>query len=352
MQSFLKEIGRGKKGAKDLSFQEAFKAVEWMVNDRATSAQIGAFFMAARMKGETVDELRAFVEALRSASRPILPDRRVQLEIGGPFDGRDRTFASSIASALVLGAAGISVALTGSETLPPKYGVTTLDILRAMGMPLVRVSGVDRQENTAHNAERSLDRLGIGYLHLDDLCQPLAGLRPIRLQLGFRTLLHTVEKYLNLSRSERIISGIFHDSAMEPMGELIQGLGFERALVVQGTEGSSELDTDRKTHYLLVTRHEARHETLDPSRYGCSISDEDATLVTTAAEQARRTLETLHGRPGPDRERVALNAAFMLHFLEATPDLETGLELARNLLESQQALRFWEAWKKHAITLL
>lgn len=350
MQSFLKEIGRGKKGAKDLSYQEAHKAVEWMVDDRATSAQIGAFFMAARMKGETVDELRAFVEALRSASRPLSPRRRVQLEIGGPFDGRDRTFAASIASALVLGAAGVSVALTGSETLPPKYGVTTFDILRAMGMPLVRLSGVDRQEHAARNAERNLDKLGIAYLHLDDLCLPLGGLRPIRLQLGFRTLLHTVEKYLNLSQSERLITGIYHGNGMDTMGELIQALGIERALVVQGPEGSGEFDPARQTHHLRIVRGERRYEVLDPSDLGLAIPAEEP--VTTAAEQARRTLAILHGKPGPDRERVALNAAAQLHFVEATPDLETGLQLARKLLDSQAALRLWEAWKAQSLTLL
>lgn len=353
MQSFLKEIGRGKKGAKDLTFSEAIQAVEWIVDDRATSAQIGAFFMAARMKGETVDELRAFVEVLRAASRPLMPNRPVHLEIGGPFDGRDRTFSSTIASAMVLCGAGLSIALTGSETLPPKYGVTALDILGAMGMPILPMSGVDRQDQAARYAERSLDKLGIAYLHLDDLCLPLAGLRPIRLQLGFRTLLHTVEKYLNLSRSERIISGFVHDSIVETTGELIQGLGFAHALVVQGLEGSGEFDSTRKTLYARVSRTAIRHEVLDPSDYGLRLEDtEDGVPATTAADQANRTLAILHGQPGPDRDRVCLNAAVQLHFLEAVPSIEAGLELARKMLDSQQALRVWEAWKTQTLTLL
>ncbi|HEY9857394.1 MAG TPA: hypothetical protein V6D05_16745 [Stenomitos sp.] len=352
MQSFLKEIGRGKRGAQDLRYEEAAQAVEWMVDDRATSAQIGAFFMAARMKGETVDELRGFVDVLRGASRLLSPNRPVHLEIGGPYDGRDRTFSSTVASALVLSAAGFSIALTGSETLPPKYGVTVLDILKAMGMPVIPLSGVDRQDQAARFAERSLDKLGIGYLHLDDLCFPLAGLRPIRLQLGFRTLLCTVEKYLNLSQSERLITGIFHGNAMETMGQLVQGLGYPNALVVQGPEGSGEFDCAHRTRYLRVTPDALRPEMLDPRELGLMADEEGTTPVTTPGEQARRTLAVLHGQSGLDRDRVCLNVAAQLRFLEATPDLESGLELARKLLDSQEALRLWEAWKTQHIALL
>lgn len=351
MQSFLKEIGRGKQGARDLSFGEAIKAVEWMVEDRATSAQIGAFFMAARMKGETADELRAFVEVLRGSSRLLSPNRPVDLEVGGPFDGRDRTFASTIASALVLAAAGFSVALTGSDSLPPKYGVTSLDILKAMGMPALPLTGIDRQEQAASFAERSLDRLGIAYLHLDDLCLPLAGLRPIRLQLGFRTLLCTVEKYLNLSQSEHLITGLFHGNARETMAHLLQSLGYERALVVQGPEGSGEFDSTRTTRYARVTPGSIQHEVLDPTSSGLPAHEEE-TPVTTAAEQARRTLGVLHGMPGIDRERVCLNVAAQLQFLGAASDLAGGLETARKLLDSQDALRLWEAWKVQHVTLL
>lgn len=352
MQSFLKEIGRGKQGAQDLSYEEAVNAVRWMVDDRATSAQIGAFFMAARMKGETVDELRAFVDVLRGASRLLSPGRPVQLEIGGPYDGRDRTFATSIATALVLAAAGATVTLTGSETLPPKYGVTSLDILRAMGMPVIPLSGVDRQEQAARFAERTLDRLGLAYVHLDDLCLPLAGLRPIRLQLGFRTLLCVVEKYLNLSQSSRIITGVFHGNLMDSMGELIQGLGYGQAMVVQGPEGAGEFDCTHKTRYLKVGPTALEHALMDPAEHGLCGAKDDSAPVSTAAEQARRTLGVLHGHQGTDRKRVVLNAAIQLQFVGATPDLASGAELARELLDSKQALEVWERWKAHQITLL
>ncbi len=352
MQSFLKEIGRGKHGAQDLSYEEAVKAVEWMVDDRATSAQIGAFLMAARMKGETVDELKAFVDVLRRSSRRLMPNRRVQLEIGGPFDGRDRTFASSIATALVLSAAGVSVALTGSESLPPKYGVTTLDILRAMGMSVVPLTGVDRRDQVARFAERGLDSLGIAYLHLDDLCPPLAGLRPIRLQLGFRTFLCTVEKYLNLSQSARIVTGVYHGNLMEPMAKLLQSLDYGDALVIQGPEGAGEFDCDHKTRYLHVGPEDLRPDQLDPAELGLSCSREAETPVNTAAEQGRRTLGVLHGQPGIDRSRVLLNAAVQLRFVGMVPTLESGAEIARQLLDSKAALGVWESWKAQPIPLL
>lgn len=343
MHELLKPIGK-KKGARDLDATEAREAARFIVSGEASDVQIAAFLMAQRIKGESLDEFAAMTLALREASQAVRPAIPVSLEIGGPFDGRLTTFATGIATGLVLASSGEAVALTGSDTLPPKHGITVREILAALGLPQPMFPD---PASAAREAETTLETLGIAYLHVEDLCPPLARLRPLRAQFGLRTMFNTVEKLISVTGAPHALTGVFHGNVMEGVSELQRALGYPRGLVVQGTEGSSEAHLARRTHLCWLKDGEIRREILEPETLGFSMKPE-ATVALSAGEQAERTMAVLRGEGGPDRDRVILDAAQALRLITGIP-LSEALVQVRDVLGSREPLRRFYRWRDAGI---
>lgn len=122
MRDILKEVARGKKGAKDLPYEEALRGARMILSQEATSAQAAVFFVAERIKMETADELLAFVEALRSGST----QHRIPggIDCAGPYDGRKKSFFASFPAAFVTAACGVPVTLHGGRSLPQQRDST------------------------------------------------------------------------------------------------------------------------------------------------------------------------------------------------------------------------------------
>lgn len=344
MQTLLKTLGK-KKNVRDLEPLEAEEAARLVVEGRATDIQVAAFLMAMRIKGESPEEFVAMTRALRARSQSVRPLRPVSLELGGPFDGRESTFAAGIATALVLAATGEVVALAGTDTLPPKHGVTTRDVLKAMALP---ESPVADAPASARHAEACLDAHGIAYLHLEDLCPPLARLRPIREQFGLRTMINTVEKHIDVTGAAVALSGVFHGNVMEAVSELQRALGYQKGLVVQGAEGSAEPHLGRRTNLSRLSEGIIVRDVLDPAALGLGAAAAENESLT-AADQARRTLAVLAGAPGADRDRVLLNAMLLKGLIAGTP-AEAALAMAKEALDSGAAARVLQAWHGKGLT--
>lgn len=333
MQVYLKEVGRGKKGAKDLSFEEAKHAAALIADREATDAQIGGFFMAERMKGESVTELLAFVEVLRARSARVEGVPGV-LDCAGPYDGRAKSFAATIPVAAVLASAGVPVALHGADSLPPKDGVSLLEILRELGVPTA---------SKAEQAKDTLTKSGLTFVETERLCAPLRGLRPIREGLGVRTMLNTAEKFLNLAGAEWQVTGVFHTSAMDKAAELMKELGYRKGMVVQGIDGSEDIPAHRPSAVLIVRDGEAEKHMIDPKEYGL-YAEVDA-AGWSAQEQAERILGVLAGEEEELGRMVVLNSALRLWFTERAGSVAEGVEVAREALASGRAREKFMEWR-------
>lgn len=333
MQTYLKEVGRGKKGAKDLSFEESKHAAALIADRKATDAQIGGFFMAERMKGESVTELLAFVEVLRARSSRVEGVTGV-LDCAGPYDGRAKSFAATIPVAAVLASAGVPVALHGSETLPPKDGVSLLEILRELGVPTA---------SSAEQAYATLAHSGLTFVETESLCAPLRGLRPIRLGLGVRTMLNTAEKFLNLTGAEWQVTGVFHTSAMDKAAELMKEIGYRKGMVVQGIDGSEDIPAHRPSQVLIVRDGDSEKHLIDPKEYGLS-AEVDA-VGWSAKEQAERILGVLSGEEEALGRMVVLNSALRLWLTERVDSVTAGVDVAWEALASGRAREKFMEWR-------
>ncbi|WP_138494155.1 anthranilate phosphoribosyltransferase [Paenibacillus pinistramenti] len=335
MINHLKEIARGKRGARDLSYEDARHAAECILNGAATPAQTGAFLAAERIKLESVAELEAFVHACRAHARHerLFPEN---IDFASPYDGRKSSFISTFPAAFLLASAGLPVTLHGSAPLPPKWGITLYDLLGAADIDAGRLTPED-----FITAARSS---GVLYVHAENWSPRLASLRSLREELGMRTIFNTAEKLVDYGSSPYMTIGIFHNTVFDRTSRLLIKLGYRKALVVQGMEGSEDLFIDRATRVYLVDGEEAAMDVIDPELLGLDTPVPE--VEWTAARQLRTAEEVLRGEGHMAfYNQTLLNGAVRLHLAQKAGSIEEGLYICKSLLDKGAAWSAYNDWK-------
>ena len=334
MINLLKEVARGKRGARDLSYEEALEAAEAILTSKATPAQIGAFFIAERIKLESVEELEAFVHVCRKyadRSEPLYG-----LDCAGPYDGRKTSFMATFAASFVLASAGLPVTLHGSASLPPKWGMTLQDVIRA--------AGIDPASLTRERSLQAAERSGVLYASSEEWCPPLRQLRPIREELGMRTALNTAEKLIDYGQSPYLAFGVYHNTVFDRLARLLVKLGYRKALIVQGAEGSEDLFINRPTRVYVVENGEFQLQVIDPETYGLDAPLPEKTW--TAEEQLLTSESVLKGEAElAYTNLVLLNGAARLQLAERVGSLEEGLYTCKALIDNGAAFEAYGKWK-------
>ncbi|WP_429369820.1 anthranilate phosphoribosyltransferase [Paenibacillus sp. DS2015] len=335
MINILKEVARGKRGARDLNDEEALTAAEAIIGNNASPAQMGAFFTAERIKTESVEELEAFVSVCRKyANRTPIQSG---IDFAGPYDGRKSSFIATFATAFLLGAAGLPVTMHGTHSLPPKWGVTLLDLLHEIG--------IQEEQLTSEHAIRIARLTGILCVSSEQWCPPLRELRKIREELGMRTILNTVEKLIDYSHSPYLVYGVFHNTVFERMAKLIHKLDYKQAIIVQGAEGSEDLFIDRPTRTYIVENNQFRMQVIDPETYGLDTLVPEVTW--SATEQLRVTEEVLRGESHMAfYNQVLLNGAVRLHLAQRVNSIEEGVYTCKSLLDNGSAWATYLKWRE------
>lgn len=332
----LKEVARGRKGARDLTHSEALAAARLIVDQNASLAQIGAFLASERIKTESAPELLAFIEVLRSRLSVPPPWRHDGgLDTAGPFDGRQHTFYATIPAAFIVGSQGQPVLLHGVRSpLPPKRGIGLAEVLIELHLPLPA---------TARQTQKAYEELGITFLDGELLCPPLYALRPLREELGFRTLFNTVEKMLNPADNSHLLMGIFHRTQRAVLTDLVSSLNYRNVLIVQGAEGSEDIVAHRPSVVWHIAGRNIEELTVTPSEAGLTALPDRITL--SAHDQAQAILHILSGAPHPFRDVVVLNAGLRLWFTGYARTWQEGTEIAGQALDRGKAAAVYERWR-------
>ncbi|MDQ0046430.1 anthranilate phosphoribosyltransferase [Paenibacillus polymyxa] len=301
----------------------------------ATPAQIGAFFAAERIKMESVSELEAFVNVCRKYTHRF--PMQEGIDFAGPYDGRKSSFIATFATAFLLASCGIPVTMHGSAPLPPKWGVTLPLLLQEMG--------VTPRNMTRETAIHAAKLTGVLFVASEQWCVPLRDMRPIREELGLRTVLNTAEKLVDYGSSPYIVFGVFHNTVFEKTAKLMQNLNYHRSLIVQGSEGSEDLFIDRPTRTYLLANGEVSLQVIDPEMYGLdSVVPEHN---WTPAEQLRITEEVLQGTASiAFSNQVLLNSAVRLFVAGRVDSIEEGLYTCKPLLENGDAWGLYCHWRE------
>ncbi|RMH59265.1 MAG: hypothetical protein D6679_02270 [Candidatus Hydrogenedentota bacterium] len=346
LKSFLKRIGVGPRGSKDLEYEEAFEAMDVILSGDYEPATLGAFLMAMRWKGPTAEELAAFADAF--ASRITRPEIRLDnvIDIGGAFDGKNRTLILSVPAALVAAGAGAGIVFVGADNVPPKRGVTPGAVLRALG--------IETRRKLASSAV-DISSCGVGFVDLAIACPVWKELLPIRDAVVKRTFLNTIEPLLNPLGVSVHFGSVFH----RPFGERVceaagsaRRLGFERVVIAEGVEGATEIGGG-VTRFYEKAMNGIRTYDIDLRELGIAARTEEirssaVTMEQLSSESARSTELLLTGGTVSEayRDLVLANAAVLLHVGRIVSGWEEGLELARASLTSGAAWTALSEWRR------
>jgi anthranilate phosphoribosyltransferase len=339
MQHWLKEVARGKRGSKDLDYQQTKEVAHTIINGDATDAQIAAYLIALRLKTESPEELLAFVHAFQDNSEKIEYTQKSIIDLASPYNGRN-SFTGSIPTAILMAEYGLPVFLHGSDSLPPKYGTAIKEILLHLGVnvsqPMLKLA-------------KTLVDTNIAFASTEEFCPSLEKLRRVRKELGVRTLFNTVEKLLNLANADTLMMGAYHRTAINKIAPIFKGLSYKNVYVVQGMEGSEDLPVHRNSFIFKITDNEMESFIVKPEEYGLLAPELDKDIKLSANEQSDITIALLSGEQSeflqPFYYQVLFNTGIRHHLFGGVPSIEEGIEIAKEQLKGQKGLRQLEKWK-------
>src|SRR5512143_1720332 len=224
-----------------LSREEANAVMTEVLTGQCTDAQIGALLVALHMKGETVEEIVGFAEAIRAAATPLELHQNKTLDVSGTErdalvdtcgTGGDTsgTFNISTATALVAAGAGVRVAKHGNRSVTSKCG--SADVMEALGvkidLPPARIAAC-------------LDEVGIAFLYAPAMHSAMKYVQPARRELRLRTVFNLLGPLTNPARASAQVVGVYSAELVETLAEALSLLGLKRALVVHGSDGLDEI---------------------------------------------------------------------------------------------------------------
>ncbi len=312
---------------RDLTQAEAETAVREIMEGGASAAQIAAFLVGLRIKGETVDEITGAARVMREkATRVTTRHPRLVDTCGTGGDGA-RTFNISTAAALVVAGAGQPVAKHGNRSVSSLCG--SADVLEALGV---------RVDQSPERVGRAIDELGIGFLFAPSLHGAMKHAAGPRREIGARTIFNLLGPLTNPAGAQVQVLGVFSPALTDKLGEVLANLGTRGALVVHGDGGIDELSVSGPTRVTEVRGAAVRTYEVTPEQCGVPRSPAEAIRGGTPAQNAAIIRGVLQGEPGPARDVVTLNAAAALYAAERAESLAEGVEAAARSIDSGAAL--------------
>ena len=309
----------------NLTEVEARGALGIIMDGQATPAQIAAFFTALHMKGETVEEVAAFVRETRQRAQRISPRVDNLIDVCGTGGDLFATFNISSTVAFVVAGAGASVAKHGGRTYRHRCG--SADVVEAMGVNL---------EATPSVVQRCIEEIGIGFLFAPLYHPAVKHAVAPRREIGFPTVLNIVSPLANPAGAINLLVGTYRPDLTELVAEVLVELGARRALVVHG-HGMDELSTFAHSKITEVRDGTVRTYTFDPASLGLHPPALEALAGGTPAENAQIATSVLQGEQGPRRDIVLLNAGAGMVAAGLAEDIRDGFAMAAQALDSGAA---------------
>jgi anthranilate phosphoribosyltransferase len=308
-----------------LSREETEELFGALMDGQVSEPIKAALLVALRMKGEAVSEISGAAAAMRRRVIPIPHTSEGIVDTCGTGgDGRG-TFNISTAAALVAAAAGVSVAKHGNRSVSSKSG--SADVLAALGV---------RIEIDPATAGRALDTVGITFLFAPLLHPAMREVMPVRRELGMRTIFNVLGPLTNPAGARRQVMGVYSQTLVEPIGQVLRDLGAEHALVVHG-DGLDEITTTGPTTVSEVRDGEVRTYTLEPERFGLRRVRVEDLAGGMPEDNAALMHRVFGGETGPLAEVTALNAGAAIYVAGLAPSLEEGVEAALGVIASGAA---------------
>ena len=314
-------------GGASLDEDQARRAFELIMNGESSPAQLGAFLMGLRLRGETVQEITAAAQVMRAKAKMIEapPGAIDTCGTGGDAAG---TYNISTAAALVAAACGVSVAKHGNRAVSSKSG--SADLLAALGV------NIDADEQILH---RCLWQNHLCFLMAPRHHAAMRHVAQVRQELGMRTIFNLLGPLSNPAGAKRQLLGVYDRRWVLPLAQVLGRLGAERAWVVHGSDGLDELTVTGPSQVAEWHAGELRQFEVNPEDAGLARWPAESLRGGDATVNAAALRRLLAGESGAYRDIVLLNAAAALIVAGRADTLAEGARQAAAAIDSGQAKR-------------
>lgn len=310
---------------KDLTLNEAEEAMDIIMSDAATNAQIASFLSLLRSKGETIDEITGFAKIMRRKAA-IVPAAKSAVDIVGTGGDLANTFNISTTSSFVISGTGLNVAKHGNRSVSSKSGAA--DVLEALGVKI---------NLTPAQASACMQETGIAFLFAQSFHSSMRFVGPARREMGIRTVFNILGPLSNPALSDYILLGVYDEKLLETMANVLMNLGVKGAMIVYG-DGLDEVSVCGETTVCELRGNKIIKYKIKPEDFGMKRYPRHDITGGTPDDNAKTTYNILKGiEKGAKRDIVLLNAGCAIYCTGAAETIEDGIRMARESIDSGAA---------------
>jgi anthranilate phosphoribosyltransferase len=320
-----------------LSREDARRIMTEILTGKCSDAQIGALLVALHMKGETVEEIVGFAEAIRAAATPLPlyedssvdvsgTERDALVDTCGTGGDTSGTFNISTATALVVAGANVRVAKHGNRSMSSKCG--SADVMEALGVNI---------NLSPTRLADCLKEVGFAFLFAPAVHSAMKFVQPARRELRLRTVFNLLGPLTNPAQASGQVVGVYSLELVDKLAEALSMLGVHRAMVVHGLDGLDEITVTAPTRIAEVREGSVRTSEVTPEEFGMQRVNLERLTGGDAAANADIIRSILQGEQSPRRDVVVLNAAAAFVAAGIADTIKEALPLATRSLDSHGA---------------
>ena len=315
---------------KNLTHQESEQIMEEIMSGEATPAQISAFLIALRMKGETIEEIISLIKVMKQFATRLNPNVKTRiLDIVGTGGDRIKTVNVSTTAALIAAGAGATVAKHGNRSFTSKCGAA--DVLERFGVNIISEPSLTK---------KSIETIGIGFLFSPIYHPAMKYVITPRREIGVRTVFNILGPLTNPAGADAQLVGVYDLALVEPVANVLAKLGLKEALIVYGLDGLDEISTVGKTSAAWLKGGEVKMMQFQPSDFGVEQAKPEELIGNNVDENAESIFKILNNHPEGNarcKDLVMVNAAAGIVVGGLADNISEGLTLAKESIESGAA---------------
>ena len=310
----------------DLTSQQMTAVMQQIMTGKATPSQIGGFLIALEMKGETITEITAAAQVMRSLATPVDMGSDDLVDTCGTGGDGASIFNVSTASAFVVAAAGAKVAKHGNRSISSSSG--SADVLEAAGVNL---------DVSPQQVKNCINTVGVGFMfaqkHHDAMKHTIAPRR----EMAVRTIFNLLGPLTNPAKALHQVLGVFDKKWVEPMAYVLKALGSKHVLVVHSKDGLDEISIGEQTYVAELKNNVVTCYEVCPEDFGLKRENVSQLAIQSAVESLAIINSIFDGELGAARDIVVLNAGAAIYAADLVSSLSKGIEQAQTLIDNGQA---------------
>lgn len=323
IQEAIRKLCEGK----DLETKITDSAIQDILEGKATPAQISAFLIALKVKGEKSDEIFSFIKKFKESSIKISVERNPLIDLCGTGGDGKTTFNISTISTFVVAGAEIGVAKHGNRAISGQCG--SADLMEGLGIKL---------SSSPSKIKKSIEEIGVGFIFAPYFHPSMRYIQPVRKEIGVRTIFNILGPLINPAEVKRQLIGFFNESVMMRVAEVLKNFKGGRYLLVHSKDGLDEISISHPTYCIFVNEGKIEERKLLPENFG--LKRKKGNIKAKSVEENLKILSSvLKGEKSIYRDVVLLNSAAAIFVSGIVSDLKESLEIAMESIDSGRAMK-------------